>query len=505
MKYGSIATGSKESLNTAKNILKEGGNAFDAGIAAVFSSMISEFALTGAGGGGVLMGMEKGQEPIAYDFFVDCPIGKINDIDFKKINVNFGNTSQGFHIGKGSTAVPGTIAGLLDIHQEKGILPLSVILEPAIKLSKEGIVLSKYQSYINSLIEPILTNSKTGKELFIKNNQFLKTGDTFKNPNFAYFLEMLIKNGKDFFYRGEGAELITKLYSKQGYLNQENLNNYKVYKRKALKIDIGEYQIFTNPAPAYGGTLMAFFLDLLKKSNSLNTDYIKLIKAMELTSMARNEVCQNPDNEMEISNCFNPDIFNKYLHLFNDDDFIGDTTALSGFGSTTHLSIIDKNQNVVSVTTTNGEGSGIFIPEFGILMNNMLGEKDLNPFGFHKWNKQRRLPTMLCPTIILKNNIPVYAIGSGGSNRIRSAISQVIINLIIKQMSLKESIESPRIHLEGKKLFIEPNIKLDKHLYLNHLDINLFKQKNLFFGGVNCASLNDAIGDSRRGGVGQVI
>ncbi len=149
MKYGSIATGSKESLNTAKNILKEGGNAFDAGIAAVFSSMISEFALTGAGGGGVLMGMEKGQEPIAYDFFVDCPIGKINDIDFKKINVNFGNTSQGFHIGKGSTAVPGTIAGLLDIHQEKGILPLSVILEPAIKLSKEGMVLSKYQSYIN--------------------------------------------------------------------------------------------------------------------------------------------------------------------------------------------------------------------------------------------------------------------------------------------------------------------------------------------------------------------
>ena len=93
MKYGSIATGSKESLNTAKNILKEGGNAFDAGIAAVFSSMISEFALTGAGGGGVLMGMEKGQEPIAYDFFVDCPIGKINDIDFKKINVNFGNTN----------------------------------------------------------------------------------------------------------------------------------------------------------------------------------------------------------------------------------------------------------------------------------------------------------------------------------------------------------------------------------------------------------------------------
>ena len=505
MKFGSIAAGSKESLNTAKDILKEGGNAFDAGIAAVFTSMVSEFSLTGPGGGGVLMGMEKGDPPIIYDFFVDCPIKKDNKIDFKKISIDFGNTTQDFHIGKGSTAIPGNIAGLINIHQKKGKLPLEIILQPTIDMAKNGIVLSKYQAYINTLIKPILIHSKTGKDLFIKNNKFLQEGDTFKNPKFANFLHMLIKYGKDFFYKGEGAEIIEKFYLDGGYLNKKNLSAYKTHIRKPLYINIGDYKIFTNPAPSYGGTLMIFLLTLLKKSGSLNSDIIKLIKAMELTSMARNEVCNNPNNEMEISNCLNHDIFNKYLNLFIDDNFIGNTPGLSGLGSTTHVSIIDKNRNIVSVTTTNGEGCGEYISEFGIMMNNMLGEQDLNPFGFHQWNTVRRLPTMLCPTIILKNNKPLYAIGSGGSNRIRSAITQVIINLIIKNMSLQEAIDTSRIHLEGENLFVEPNIYLPNAKYLKHLNVELFENKSLFFGGVNCAGVNSAIGDSRRGGVGEII
>ena len=99
MKYGSISTGSKEALNTAKQIFEEGGNAFDAAIAAVFTSMTSEFSLTGAGGGGILLGMERGANPIIYDFFVNCPESSNNNMDFEKINVDFGNTKQQFYIG----------------------------------------------------------------------------------------------------------------------------------------------------------------------------------------------------------------------------------------------------------------------------------------------------------------------------------------------------------------------------------------------------------------------
>ena len=505
MKFGSIATGSKGALITAEDILKEGGNAFDAGIGAVFTSMVSEFALTGAGGGGILMGMEEGQLPMVYDFFVDCPINNDSEIDFKKISVDFGNTAQDFHIGKGSTAIPGNIEGLLSIHQNKGKLPLGVILQPAIDLARDGIVLSKYQAYINSLIKPILTHSEIGKKLFIEDGKFLEEGSTFKNSEFANFLQMLIKYGKDFFYKGEGAEVIEKFYLNGGYINKQNLNSYKMHTREPLHINIGGYDIFTNPPPSYGGTLMVFLFNLLKRSNSLNSDIIKLVKAMELTSMARNEVCNNPNNEMEISNCLNDNIFNKYLNCFMDDNFIGDATKLSGFGSTTHVSVMDKKGNAVSITTTNGEGSGHFISEFGIMMNNMLGEEDLNPFGFHKWKTVRRLPSMISPIIITKNNKPEIILGSGGSNRIRSANIQVIINLLIKKMSLEDAVSKSRIHLEGNNLYYEPEMNIPSHKDLSHIKHIPFENKNLFFGGVNAVSISEAVGDERRGGVGEIF
>ena len=225
---------------------------------------------------------------------------------------------------------------------------------------------------------------------------------------------------------------------------------------------------------------------------------------MELTSIARNEVCNDPKNEMEINKVLDDTVFNKYLNRFNDNTLNGDNTKLSGFGSTTHISIIDKDDNIASVTTTNGEGCGYFIPEFGMMMNNMLGEHDLNPYGFHKWKSIRRLPTMMCPTIILKNNKPYYILGSGGSNRIRSAITQVILNLIIKKMPLELAINEPRIHLEGNDLYCEPGINLNPK-DIEHLTINPFSSKSLFFGGVNCVGPNIAFGDSRRGGVGEVF
>ena len=506
MKYGSIAAGSKETLNTAKDILIEGGNAFDATVGAIFTSMTSEFALTGAGGGGILISSSKNQHPMIYDFFVNYPLNNINsNLDFKKIKVDFGNTSQDFFIGKGSCAVPGNIAGLLQVHNEKGILPLDAILQPAIKIAKDGVILSKYQSYINKLIKPILTDSKMGKQLFIKNKSFLEEGDTFKNPNFSTFLEELILNGKDFFYKGEAAKIIENTFSDGGMINKNNLNNYKVFKRKPLKIKIGEYEIFTNPAPAYGGTLVVFLLKILKKSKRLNSNIIDLIKAMELTSVARLETCMNPFDEMEISNCLKDSILNKYLKSFNNENFNNENLKKSDFGSTTHISVIDKFENIVSATTTNGEGSGIFIPEFGILMNNMLGERDLNPFGFHQWKHSGRLPTMLCPTIIMKNNKPLYALGSGGSNRIRSAIVQIIINLIVKKMNLKDAVESPRIHLENKNLFIEKDVEIPKNEYTKKFLINKFNDKSLFFGGANCVGINQAVGDSRRGGVSEIF
>ena len=498
MKYGSISTGSKEASITALEILKFGGNAFDAAIGAVFVSMTSEFALTGAFGGGTLLGIQNNSTPFIYDFFVDCPDCHSSDKkDFKEIEIDFGNAKQKFNIGKGSIAIPGNLMGLIKIQKEHGCLNLQDVLSYAIDYANQGVLINKNQSEIINLVKPILLFDQVGKKLYSNNDLFLKTGKLFKNPQFADFLNIVIKKGYKYFYNGVGLDLILSHCGENSYLTKSDFKTYEVKKRKPLSMSYKGYDIFTNPSPSFGGSLIIFLLKLLKDSNS-KINLLNLIKTMNLTSLARDEVCLNPNDEKQIDNIFNNNIYNKYLNLCTDNfaNYIG------GFGSTTHVSILDKKGNAASITTTNGEGCGYVIPEYGIMMNNMLGEEDLNPFGFHKWNIKRRLPTMISPTIISKNNIPEYVLGSGGSNRIRSANVQVILNLIEKNMNLNDAIENPRIHLEGKELYCEPGIKIESKEIINQLSLKLFKQKNVFFGGVNAVSRTEAIGDSRRGGCG---
>ena len=193
------------------------------------------------------------------------------------------------------------------------------------------------------------------------------------------------------------------------------------------------------------------------------------------------------------------DTFNSRYRQFIDKN------AVPGRGETTHVSVIDKDLNAASVTTTNGEGCGYILPGTGIMLNNMLGEEDLNPQGFHNWTYSRRLPTMMSPSIITQDGNPMMIIGSGGSNRIRSAMVQVLINYIYKQLTLQESIEDSRIHLEGDELYYEPGIDISENDLLGHLSLHPFKEKNLFFGGVNAVTLSDGFSDPRRGGAFEIV
>ena len=173
-------------------------------------------------------------------------------------------------------------------------------------------------------------------------------------------------------------------------------------------------------------------------------------------------------------------------------------------GATTQVSIIDRAGNAASVTTSNGEGCGYLIPGLGVMLNNMLGEEDLNPSDFHNFKCQQRLPTMMSPTVVMGNNGPELVIGSGGSNRIRSAIIQVIQNLM-KGMDLERAINSPRIHLEGSVLHCEPGISLPgAHELPEGVNIHQWDIQNLFFGGVNAVTKDEAVGEPRRSGTGVI-
>ena len=503
LKYGAIAGGEKSTVDAAFQILENGGNAFDAAVGAVFTSMVSEYTLTGAGGGGAFLACPVNSEPTLFDFFVDTPPPqKEKDLDFFSIQVDFGPSQQEFHIGQSSVAIPGNTAGLLMVHKRLGHLPLKTVLEPSILAARSGVIINKAQAYLINILEPILTHSQAGLDLFRPNGELLSHGDCFQNPAFADFLEILVHEGARYFYEGDGADLILNTIGEKSLITRECLASYGVVERTPLKTGFSGKTIYTNPPPSSGGALIIFLLKLMDQTETGSaSEFINLVKAMQVTSKARREICHNAQDTSQISQVQEPNTFNHYLKLFNSG-FTNSPNELDppSHGATTHVSILDKQGNAASVTTTNGEGCGYMIPEMGIMLNNMLGEEDLNPMGFHLWTRQQRLPTMMAPTVVMGKKGVELVLGSGGSNRLRSAISQVIINFFIKGMDLNSAVHAARIHLEGSVLHFEPDAQLED--LPSVIQLHSWDDQNLFFGGVNAVTPDDACGDLRRGGAG---
>jgi gamma-glutamyltranspeptidase/glutathione hydrolase len=178
---------------------------------------------------------------------------------------------------------------------------------------------------------------------------------------------------------------------------------------------------------------------------------------------------------------------------------------VSRLGSTTHISVLDADGRACSVTCTNGEGSGIVVPGTGIHVNNIMGEEDLNPLGFHAFPPGRRMPSMMAPTVVQSDGGVELVVGSAGSNRIRSAILQTIVGVVDRGLSARDAVEAPRLHFEDGVVFTEPGVD-DELLKRAGRTVNPFRSRNLFFGGVQAVQRDPqtgaltGAGDPRRGG-----
>jgi gamma-glutamyltranspeptidase / glutathione hydrolase len=177
----------------------------------------------------------------------------------------------------------------------------------------------------------------------------------------------------------------------------------------------------------------------------------------------------------------------------------------SQLGSTTHISVIDGDGRACAVTCTNGEGSGIVVPGSGLHLNNMMGEEDLSPLGFFRHPPGRRMPSMMAPTAVLRDGVVHLALGSAGSNRIRSAILQVILGVIDRGLDLVPAVEAPRVHWEDGVVYAEPGVDADA-LVVEGRKLAPFRELNVFFGGAQAVRRDPATGelagagDPRRGG-----
>lgn len=501
-----VAAGNSETARVAADVLRMGGNAFDAAVAGMTAACVTEPVLCSYGGGGFLMAAPSDQPVHIVDFFTQTPGRAVTDgLDFNEIHADFGTTTQAFHIGRAAAAVPGMVAGLFHIHRTLGRMPLKEALAPAIDLAREGAPLDPLQAIVLEVVTPIAMSTEGSRALYCNTDGSLKrTGDRFRPDGFADFLDALVTEGPDLFYRGDVARAICRDCADGGLLTAEDLAGYRVATRPPRRLDYRGAHISLNDLPSSGGPLIDFALTLMGRMKDPSaTDSAQraviLADVMARTGDARRRSGFADDP--------GPDSLQR---LFDEELPTSNTIALKT-GGTTHLSIVDADGALAALSLSNGEGNGRVIPGTGITMNNMLGEEDLNPGGFFTWQPNSRVSSMMSPCIASLPDGRRVALGSGGSNRIRSAILQVLLNLIDGGRTPEAAIAAPRLHVEKGHLSVEGGHPpaVVARLVQDFPDSQIWEDQSFFFGGVHLAGTGPdgvfAAGDPRRGGAAVLV
>jgi gamma-glutamyltranspeptidase/glutathione hydrolase len=472
-------------------VLREGGNAVDAAVAAVLASFAAESPLTGFGAGGFMM-VHRGGETALLDFFVAAPgaDGIERGAELVPVPVHFdADTVQTFYVGPASCGVPGTAAGLEEALRRFGSVPLAELVKPGARLAREGAPVNAEQAYILDILEPIHVRLEGTRELYAPAGRTLREGDLFRFPELAEALERFGAEGAELFRRGEVAKRLSEyVVGHGGTLGPEDLAAYEAIERRPIRTAFRGTEVLTNPPPSSGGILIAYCLGLLERLGE-SSGPEQLVAAMGAANDARGEA-------------FAEALYGEGLEESLLEPAALDLSAGDLLGSTTHISVLDRDGTCASVTCSNGSGSGVLVPGTGVILNNMLGEEDLNPLGFHAIAPGRRVPSMMAPTVVLRDGEIEFGLGSAGSNRIRSAILQAIVRAVEQGMAAEEAVRAPRLHFEAGVVQAEPGIDEEALARIEARGIPVLRRPaiNLFFGGVQAVARAHGTGDLSGGG-----
>ena len=460
---GVVAAGHPVTAEAGAGALRAGGNAVDAALAALCASFVAEPLLTGLGAGGYMLVCPPDGEDVLLDFFVEAP-GRGREhggrAPLVPVDVSFGDANQVFHVGASSVGAYGMPAGISTAHRRYASLPLAELIAPAVRAAREGVAVNAQQAYLFEILEGINRSTPEAQARYSIDGRAPRVGDVVANPALADDLERLAAEGEAPFYTGDIAAAVCRAVALGGgVLTPRDLAHYEVRLREPVHARYRGRDVITNPPPSAGGILIAAALERLESGATL-------VGALEHAQRLR-----TPE-------------------------------FLQRLGSTTHVSVIDTSGWACSVTTSNGEGSGLIVG--GLHLNNMMGEQDLSPLGFFRHPPGTRLPSMMSPTVVRREGALEVCLGSAGSNRIRSAIVQVIRRVVDEGMDAQAAIDAPRLHWESDVVYCEPGIDADT-LEAEGREVARFRAPNLFFGGAQCVvrtpdgELTGA-GDPRRGG-----
>ena len=510
---GRVAAGDRQTAQAGAEVLRAGGNAIDAVCAAAFAAFVVEPPLCSPAGAGVLLAGTPGRGLRVLDFFAAMPglgADRPPSLDFFDVTVDFGPTGQVFHIGRGAAAVPGALPGLLTLHEAEGELPLRDVLAPAIGYARDGYVLSDGIAFIVSILEPIVTHTGPVATIFGAHEGIPVGGTRLHNAALAAFLEVLGDDPREAM-DGAFAESLLAAFGPEagGLLTRRDLEAYRPVWREPLWTDFAGLRFATNPPPSSGGTLIALGLRLADRLPLRELTWLGDAHALEVATLltALSDV-RTDGYDARIEDPAAAAVLLGSAGLDRASSIHDRRRVERQLGGTTHISVCDERGDIASLTMSNGEGCGYALDRLGIHVNNFLGEEDINPHGFHRLTSGRRMTTMMSPSVMMGPDGPALVLGSGGSNRIRSAILQVLIARAVCGMDLPAAIAAPRLHVEGASLWYEASGWSESAL--EALDrawpqATRFDAPNMFFGGVHAVSPDAAAGDPRRGGSTVVV
>ncbi len=487
-----IAAGHRLTAETGAEVLRAGGTAADAVVAAAFAAMVAEPVLAGLFGGGFAMLREPVGRTRLLDAFTDTPLSKRSEseVDIREIEADFGTTRQSFRIGTGTIAASCLPAGLADLHARYGRLGLRELVAPATQAAREGVALTAYQARLAEIIAPILTASPAARALHCEGDPLRREGATARNSDLADVLEELGREGPRFASEGELAARLADLAADGGHLTAADCVACQPVWREPRYETRQAATLALTPAPALGGLLLAAALREMPRQ----AGPVARARAVAAAAALRDAAHRSGD----------PATFAEGLAVTEP----GRPLARRG---TTHISVTDADGLGVALTLSNGEGCGLVIPGTGVMPNNMLGEDDLVPGDPLGWRPATRLSSMMAPMAVSWPDGRVALLGSGGSSRIPGALAQVTLALVDRAAPLEAAIAAPRLHAEtdaadALDAETEGLAEGDRAaLAAAYPEARFWHEPSMFFGGVHGVLAGprgpvSAAGDRRRDG-----
>lgn len=469
-KNGMVASEQGLATQVGLDILKQGGNAIDAAVAVGFAlAVVLPNAGNIGGGGFMVLHDDKTGKDVAIDFREIAPAKASRDMYLD----NQGNVIDGKSLfTHDASGVPGTVAGMEYALKKWGTMPLSKVLEPAIKLADKGFIVSDVLAQTLKEEKSTLGKWSSSKAIFFKNGEPLKSGDLLVQKDLAKSLRLIAKQGAKAFYQGEIATKIAKeMQSHGGTMTLEDLKAYKVVERQPIIGDYRGYKVVTMPPPSSGGVHLIEILNMLEhypiKEDGVNSakNIHHMAESMKLAYADRSEYLGDPDFvKIPVTGLTSKAYANERVKTIDDNKARLSSTIKPGkpqpyeSDQTTHYSVMDKAGNAVAVTYTLNLnfGSGIVAEGTGILLNNEMDDFSVKPgvpnaFGLvggaaNAIEAKKRPLSSMTPTIVMKNNKPWLVTGSPGGARIITTVLQSVVNTIDHEMNPAEAIITPRVH-----------------------------------------------------------